>query len=145
MKKILRDCGSDVLQGAPEDSRFKLIVKTFNNSPEKSSYHQVTRGASLGSNGLLLRKVCFSWRKITRARGYVGQAIFPRLTARGDWICHGAQKIFMKSATRMLLTSLAQKGKPSPGEGKVVLSQLHCRQGCKSRKKEKFAFSGHQN
>ena len=30
-------------------------------------------------------------------------------------------------------------------EGKVVLSQLHCRQGCKSKKKEKFAFSGHQN
>ena len=60
MKKSLCDCGADVLQGAPDDSRFKLIVKTFNNSPEKSSYHQVTREASLYSNGLLLRKVCFS-------------------------------------------------------------------------------------
>ena len=58
MKKSLCDCGADVLQGAPDDSRFKLIVKTFNNSPEKSSYHQVNREASLHSNGFLLRKVC---------------------------------------------------------------------------------------
>ena len=52
MKKILCDCGEDLLQGAPDDSRFNLIVKTFNNSPEMSSYHQVTREASLHSNGL---------------------------------------------------------------------------------------------